>query len=165
MTYTDFFNQSAFSLIQVEVTPDAHQPIVAELSAFQIFSTVTTNNLTIHAYVWDLNNISSLEIQWGVGDPEDVDFEFETMDMVQSEIENIFTASIGEYKHGVVVWYKIIAEDNAATPVQFDSGWIAVEITGQGIDRVPAVLYAAVVAFGILSFLVILVLYTRTRTR
>ena len=165
MTYTDFFNQSAFSLIQVEVTPDAHQPIVAELSAFQIFSTVTTNNLTIHAFVWDLNNISSLEIQWGVGDPEDVDFEFETMDMVQSEIENIFTASIGEYKHGVVVWYKIIAEDNAATPVQFDSGWIAVEITGQGIDRVPAVLYAAVVAFGILSFLVILVLYTRTRTR
>ena len=165
MTYTDFFNQSAFSLIQVEVTPDAHQPIVAELSAFQIFSTVTTNNLTIHAYVWDLNNISSLEIQWGVGDPEDVDFEFETMDMVQSEIENIFTASIGEYKHGVVVWYKIIAEDNAATPVQFDSGWIAVEITGQGIDRVPAVLYAAVVAFGILSLLVILVLYTRTRTR
>ena len=165
MTYTDFFNQSAFSLIQVEVTADAHVPTVAEVSAFQTFSSVTTNNLTIHAYVWDLNNISNIEIQWGVGDPEVVDFEFETMDMEQSEIENIFTASLGEYNHGVVVWYKVVAEDNAANPLEFDSGWIAVEITGQGIDRVPAVLYAGVVILGVLSLLVILVLYTRTRTR
>ena len=165
MTYTDFFNQSDFSLIQVEVTPDAHEPIVAELSAFQTFTTVTTNNLTIHAYVWDLNNISSLEIEWGVGDPESADFENETKDMEQSEIENIFTASLGEYKHGVVVWYKVIAQDNSSVQLVFDTGWIAVEIEGQGIERVPALLYAAVVIFGSLSLLVILVLYFRTRTR
>ncbi len=165
MTYTDFFNQSTISLIHVEVTPDAHEPIVAEVSAFQTFSTITTNNLTIHAYVWDLNNISSLEIQWGVGDPDDVEFEFETMDMEQSEIESIYTAALGEYTHGDVVWYKILAEDNAETPVQFDSGWISVEITGQGIERVPALLYAGVVILGALSLLVIFMLYFRTKTR
>ena len=165
MTYTDYFNQSTISLIQVEVTPDAHEPIVAEVSVFQTFSTVTTNNLTIHAYVWDLNNISSLEIQWGVGDPEDVDFEFETMDMEQSEIENIFTATLGEYEHGEVVWYKVVAQDNSSVHLVYDTGWIAVEITGQGIDRVPALLYAGVVILGAFSLLVILILYFRTRTR
>ncbi|MHA2351809.1 MAG: hypothetical protein ACXABX_01660 [Candidatus Thorarchaeota archaeon] len=165
MTYTDFFNQSDFSLIQVEVTADAHEPTVAEVSIFQTFSTVTTSNLTIHAYVWDLNNISSLEVQWGVGDPESVDFESETKNMEQSEIENIFTASLGEYKHGVVVWFKIIAQDDSSVELEFDTGWIAVEIEGQGLERVPAVLYAVVVIFGSLSILVILFLYFRTRTR
>jgi hypothetical protein len=165
MTYTDFFNQSDFSLILVEVTPDAHEPKVAEVSVFQTFSTATTNNLTIHAYVWDLNDIRSLEVQWGVGDPESVDFESETKNMEQSEIENIFTASLGEYRHSVVVWFKIIAQDNSSVQLVFDTGWIAVEIVGQGIDRVPAVLYAVVVIFGSLSLLVILILYFRTRTR
>ena len=165
MTYTDFFNQSEYSLIEVEVTPDAHQPIVAELSVFQTFSTFNTNNLTIHAYVWDLNNISSLEIQWGVGDPDTDDFEYETKDMEQSEIENIFTASLGEFKHGDVVWYKILAQDDSSVHLVFDTGWIAVEITSQGIERVPAVLYAAVMIFGSLSLLVIFVLYFRTKVR
>ncbi|MHA2080790.1 MAG: hypothetical protein ACW99H_06570 [Candidatus Thorarchaeota archaeon] len=165
MTYTDFFNQSAFSLIQVEVTADAHTPIVTEVSVFQTFSTVIANNLTIHAYVWDLNNISNLEIQWGVGDPEDTDFVFETMDMEQSEIENIFMASLGEYKHGVVVWFKIIAHDNSSVQLEFDTGWNSVTITGQGVNRVPAILYAGIVILGSLSLLIILVLYFRTRTR
>jgi hypothetical protein len=165
MTYTDFFNQSAFSLIQVEVTPDAHVPIVAQVRSFQTFSTVSTNNLTIQAYTWDLNNISSIEVQWSVENPEDVDFEFETNDMEQSEIENIFAAQLGEYNHGVVVWFKVIAHDNATVPLEYDTEWIAVEITGQGIDRVPAILYAGVVILGTLSLLVIFVLYFRTRTR
>jgi len=165
MTYTDFFNQSAFSLIQVEVTPDAHVPIIAQVRAFQTFSTVFTNNLTVQAYSWDLNNISSIEVQWGIGNPEDVDFEFETKDMDPSEIENTFTAMLGEYDHGVEVWFKVIAQDNAAVPLEYDTGWIAVEITSQGIERVPALLYAGVVILGALSLLVIFVLYFRTRTR
>lgn len=165
MTYTDFFNQSAFALIQVEVTADAHVPVVAELSVFQTFSTATTNNLTIHAYVWDLNNISNLEVQWGVGDPEDVAFEFETKDMEQSEIENMFMATIGEYKHGVVVWYKVVAQDDSSVQLEFDTGWIAVEITGQGIDRPPALLYAGVIILGALSLFVIFIMYFRTKTR
>ncbi len=165
MTYTDFFNQSAFSLIQVEVTPDAHVPIVAQVRVFQTFSTVSTNNLSVQAYAWDLNNISSIEVQWGIGNPDDVDFEFETNDMNQSEIENIFVSALGEYQFGVEVWFKVVAHDNATTPLEYDTGWISVEITSQGIEGAPALLYAGVIILGSLSLLVILVLYFRTRTR
>jgi hypothetical protein len=165
MTYTDFFNQSAFSIIQVEVTPDAHIPIVRDVTTIQTFSTRTTNNLTIIAYAWDLNNISSIEVSWGVGNPEDADFEYETIEMVPSDIEGFFTAFLGEFQHGVVVWYKVVAQDNAQTPLEHDTGWIAEKITSQGIDRVSAVLYAVVVVLGSLSILVILVLYFRTRTK
>jgi hypothetical protein len=165
MTYTDFFNQSAFSLIQVEVTPDAHPPIIAQVKVFQTFSTVNTNNLTVQAYAWDLNNISSIEVQWGIGNPDDVDFEFETIAMEQSEINSIFTSALGEYQFGVVVWFKVIAHDNATVSLEHDTGWIAVEITSQGIERVPVLLYAGVIILGMLSLLVIFVLYFKTRTR
>ncbi|MFW9976104.1 MAG: hypothetical protein ACFFDQ_12610 [Candidatus Thorarchaeota archaeon] len=165
MTYTDFFNQSAFSLIRVEVTPDAHPPTVTQIRTLQTFSTSTTNNLSIQAYVWDLNNINSLEIQWGVGDPESDDFEFETMNMTQSEIAYIFTAFLGEYAHDVVVWVKILAQDNSSVQLIYDTGWIPVDILPLGIDRVPALLYVAVLILGSLSLLVIFVLYFRTKTR
>jgi hypothetical protein len=165
MTYTDFFNQSAFSIIQVEVTPDAHIPILRDVTAIQTFSTSTKNNLTIIAYAWDLNNISSIEVSWGVGNPEDAEFEYETIEMVPADIGGFFTAFLGEFQHGVVVWYKVVAHDNAQTPLEHDTGWIAEEITSQGINRVPAVLYAVVVVLGSLSLLVILVIYFRTRTK
>ncbi|MFW9833082.1 MAG: hypothetical protein ACFFEK_03720, partial [Candidatus Thorarchaeota archaeon] len=102
---------------------------------------------------------------WGVGNPEDSDFEFETIEMVPSDIGGFFTAFLGEFQHGVVVWYKVVAQDNAQTPLQHDTGWIAEEINSQGIDRVPAVLYAVVISLGSLSLLVVLVIYFRTRTK
>ncbi len=165
MTYTDFFNHSAFSLIRVEVTPDAHPPIIAQVRSLQTYTTLTSNNLSVQAYVWDLNNIRSFEIQWGVGDPESEDFEFETKNMTQSEIVNIFTASLGEYTHGSVVWFKVIAQDNSSVHLLTDTGWIAVEIVPQASNRVPPLLYIAVVLFGSLSLLVLFVLYFRTKTR
>ncbi|MFW9794437.1 MAG: hypothetical protein ACFFEE_09050 [Candidatus Thorarchaeota archaeon] len=165
MSYTDFFNQSDFSLIEVEVFADAHVPTVSGITAYQTFSTANSNNLTIQAYVWDLNNISSIEIQWGVGNPESVDFTFETKDMEQKEIEHIFVAQLGNYQYGVTVWYKIIAQDNSSVQLVFDSGWLSVEIVRQSLLSPPTALYAIVIVFGSLSFLVILVLYFRTRTR
>lgn len=165
MTYTDFFNQSAYSIIEVEVSPDAHIPTVSGITAIQVFSTPTSNNLTIQAYVWDLNKISSLEIQWGVGDPESLDFTFETKDMEQTEIENIFVTHLGNYQYGVRVWYKILAQDNSSVQLLFDSGWLYVDITSQSFEGAPAPLYAVIVILGSLSLLVILVLYFRTKTR
>ncbi|MFW9927711.1 MAG: hypothetical protein ACFFDM_13250, partial [Candidatus Thorarchaeota archaeon] len=165
MTYTDFFNQSDFSLIEVEVTPDAHLPTVSGIIPIQTFSSSTSNNLTIQAYVWDLNNLSSLEIQWGVGDPESLDFTFETKDMEQTEIENIFVTHLGNYQYGVRVWYKILAQDNSSVQLLFDSGWLYVDITSQSFEGAPAPLYAVIVILGSLSLLVILVLYFRTKTR
>jgi hypothetical protein len=165
MSYSDFFNQTDFSLVEVEVTADVHIPVVSGVTTIQIFSSDTSNNLTIQASVWDLNNISSLEIQWGVGDPDSDDFTFETMDMEQTEIENIFVAHLGNYEYGVVVWYKVVAQDNSSVQLVFDSGWLNVQITSQSYAGAPAFLYAVVVILGIMSLLVILVIYFRTRTR
>ncbi len=165
MSYSDFFNQTDFSLIEVEVTADAHVPVVSGVTAIQTFSSDTSNNLTIQVYVWDLNNISSLEIQWGVGDPDSDDFTFDTMDMEQTEIENIFVAHLGNYQYGVRVWYKIITQDNSSVQLVYDSGWLNVQITTQSYVGAPAPLYAVVVILGILSLLVILVIYFRTKTR
>ncbi|NHI89932.1 MAG: hypothetical protein EAX87_10435 [Candidatus Thorarchaeota archaeon] len=165
MSYTDFFNQTAYAVIEVIVTPDAHLPTVTQVFAIQTFSTPTANNVSIHASVWDLNNISSVEVQWGVGDPGSTDFEPNTENMTLSVINEIYTANIGEFKHGATVWFKVVAEDNSSVKNIFDTGWIALEITSQGYNRVSALLYAAVVAFGSLSLLVVLVLYFKTRTR
>jgi hypothetical protein len=165
MSYTDFFNQSAFSLIEVTVAADSHVPVVSGVTAIQTFSTTTSNNLTVQAYVWDLNNISSLEVQWGTGDPESEDFTFETMDMVQSEIGHTFVAHLGEYNNGVRVWYKILATDNSSVNLVYDSGWLSVVITVQSYEGAPALLYAVVGLLGGLSLLVILFMYFRTKTR
>ena len=165
MSYTDFFNQTAYAVIEVIVTPDAHLPTVTQVLAIQTFSTLTANNVSIHASVWDLNGIRSVEVQWSVGDPESSEFEPDTKNMTISGMTDIYSAEIGEFKHGTTVWFKVLAEDNSSVQNIYDSGWIAVEITTQGYNRVPALLYAAVVAFGSLSLLVVLVLYFRTRTR
>ncbi|MHA2151094.1 MAG: hypothetical protein ACXAAQ_03765 [Candidatus Thorarchaeota archaeon] len=157
MTYTDFFNQSAFSLIEVTVIADTHLPVVSGVIAIQTLSTSTSNNLTIQAYVWDLNNISNLEIQWGVGDPESDDFTFETADMEQSEIEDIFVAHLGNYQHGVQVWYKIVAEDDSSVQLVYDSGWLSVVMTAQSYVGAPAPLYAIVGVLGGLSLFVVTV--------
>ena len=112
-----------------------------------------------------MNNISSLEIQWGVGDPESADFTFDTMDMEQTEIESIFVARLGNYEYGVRVWYKIIAQDDSSVQLVYDSGWLNVQISLQSYVGAPAPLYAVVVILGSLSLLVILVIYFRTKTR
>ncbi len=165
MSFSDFFYQSDFSLIEVEVLADSHIPVVAGIKTVQTFNTATSNNLSIQAYAWDLNNISSLEVQWGVGDPESVDFTFETIDMEQTEIENIFVAHLGDFQHGELVWYKVIAQDNSSVQLVFDSGWLSVEITRQSSIGAPTSLYVVVIILGSLSLLVILILYFRTKTR
>ncbi len=165
ISYTDFFNQTDFSLIEVEVTADTHVPVVSGVTAIQTFSSDTSNNLTIQSYVWDLNNISNLEIRWGIGDPDGADFTFETSGMDQTEIENIFVSHLGNYQYGVRVWYRIIAHDNSSVQLVSDSGWLNVQISSQSYVGAPAALYAVVVILGILSLLVILVIYFRTKTR
>jgi hypothetical protein len=165
MSYTDFFNQTDFSLIEVTVTADSHVPTVLGVTAIQTFSTATSSNLTIQAYVWDLNNIRSIEIEWGVGDPESADFDSETKEMEESEISNTFVAHLGEYDVGVRVWYKIIATDNSSVNLEYDTGWLSVIITVQSYEGAPALIYAIIGILGGLSLLVILVMYFRTKTR
>ncbi|MFW9862418.1 MAG: hypothetical protein ACFFET_09050, partial [Candidatus Thorarchaeota archaeon] len=60
LTLNDFFNQTSFAIVTLTVTPDAHHPLVSEVQGIQSYSTAWANNLTIQAYVWDLNRIRNI---------------------------------------------------------------------------------------------------------
>ncbi len=165
MTFRDYFNQTSWAVIQVEVTPDAHLPTIAQVVIIQSFNKITTNNLTLQAYVWDINNISSIEVQWGVGNPESEDFEYSTMNMTSASIQDFFTAELGEYRLNQVVWFRLNATDNSSVMNQNLTNWTSVVVVRQSYVGIPAALYGFVALMGGLSFLVILVLYFRTRTR
>jgi hypothetical protein len=165
MTFTDFFNRSSYAIIQVEVTPDAHLPTISQVVVIQSLTTLTTNNLSIQAYVWDINNLTEIEVQWGVGDPESEGFEYETSNMTAASLQDFYTASLGEYRHGRVISYRLRAVDNSSVSNERLTDWVSVIVVRQSYAGVPATLYAAVALLGGLSFFVILILYFRTRTR
>ncbi|MFW9961908.1 MAG: hypothetical protein ACFFDV_12885 [Candidatus Thorarchaeota archaeon] len=165
LTLTDYFSSTSFAVIQVHVTPDAHNPIIANIKVIQTLTSQTTNNLTVQAYVWDLNNITSIEISWGVGNPEDAGFVYETKMMNRSEIEDFYSGAIGEYTHGQIVWYKIIATDNSSVTNVEETAWTSITVAAMSYTGGPALVYVVVFAFGALSLLVVLVMYFRTRVK
>ena len=163
MTFRDFFGFTSFAIINVEVTIDIHFPIISGVQVIQTLSSQTTNNLTVQAYVWDLNSINDITIEWGVGDPESDTFEFESSNMTSSEINDFFTADIGEYSHGAVVWYRVSATDNSSQQNTETTEWTSVTITSMSYEGVPALLYGIIALFGSLSLLVFIVLYFRSK--
>jgi len=165
LTLTDYFNSTSFAVIQVHVTPDAHNPIISNIEVIQTLTSQTTNNLTVQAYVWDLNNVSSIEISWGVGNPEDAAFIYETRAMERAGIDDFFSTPLGEYTHGQIVWYKIRATDNSSVHNVEETTWTSVTVTVMSYTGGPALVYAVVFVFGILSLLVVLILYFRTRVK
>ncbi len=165
MTLSDYFNFTSFAVIQVHVTPDAHNPILSNIYVIQTLTTQITNNLTVQAYVWDLNHIKRIEVQWGVGDPEDAGFVFENRSMERTEIGDFFGASLGEYTHGQIVWFKVIAEDNSSVNNIEETPWTNITISAMSYGGGPLQIYIAVFLLGGLSLLVVLVLYFRTRVK
>jgi hypothetical protein len=165
LTLSDYFNFTSFAVIQVHVTPDAHNPIIKNIQVIQTLASQTTNNLTVQAYVWDLNNISSIEISWGIGNPTDAGFTSETSAMNRTEIEGFFSAALGEYTHGQVVWYKIKAMDNSSVHNIEETAWTSITVSVMSYTGGPTLVYAVVFLFGSLSLLVVLVLYFRTRVK
>jgi hypothetical protein len=165
LTLVDFFNATSFGVIEVHVTPDAHNPIISSIKVIQTLSSQTTNNLTVQAYVWDLNNISSIQIDWGVGDPEDLGFDYETKNMTRAEIDGFYSAELGEYIHGHVVWYRISATDNSSVENTELTAWASITVTAMSYGGGPLPVYIVVFALGSLSMLVVLVLYFRTRVK
>jgi len=163
MTLCDFFGQTSFALIQVEVTPDAHYPIINHIEVIQTLSTQATNNLTVQAYVWDLNNIQNITIEWGVGDPTSDTFVSTTSVMTHSDINGFFTSGLGEYSYGVVVWYKISATDNSSVHNIETTAWLNVTVSAMAHEGAPALLYGVVGILGGLSLLVFVVMYFRTK--
>jgi len=163
MTLSDFFGQISYAVIQVDVTPDAHNPIIAHIEVIQTLTTQTTNNLTVQAYVWDLNNIKNITIEWGVGDPESATFVDDTSAMTISHINGFFTSDLGEYTYGEVVWYRILATDNSSVSNTENTGWLNVTVTSMAHQGAPALLYGIVGILGGLSLLVFIVMYFRTK--
>lgn len=163
MTLCDFFGQKSFAVIQVEVTPDAHNPIISHIEVIQTLTTQATNNLTVQAYVWDLNNIQDITIEWGVGDPDSTTFVADTSAMTLSDINDFFTANLGEYTYGEVVWYRISATDNSSVSNTERTEWLNVTVISMAHDGAPALLYGIVGILGGLSLLVFIVMFFRTK--
>ncbi|TFG32489.1 hypothetical protein EU527_10055 [Candidatus Thorarchaeota archaeon] len=165
MTFSDFFGSASYAIITVTVTPDAHLPIITTINVFQTYSTPTKNNLSVQAYAWDLNNLKSIEVEWGVGSPTAPDFNPASKIMERAILEDFYEALIGEYSHGVVVWFRIIAIDNSSVQNEEVTEWMSITITDMSYTGVPAPLYAIIALLGGLSLLVFIVIYFRTKVK
>jgi len=160
LTLKDFFNQTSFAVVTLTVMPDAHLPLLSEIQAIQSYSTLTANNLTIQAYAWDINRIRNITVEWY------------TVDETQSEIvammhesNDFYSAHIGQFSHGDVVYYRVVAEDNSSVRNVYDTGWLQYEITPMTQPGLPLAFSVAILILGGLSTVIILSLYFRTRTR
>lgn len=165
MTFSDFFGSLSYAIIIVTVTPDAHLPIIAEIRVFQTYHTPTKNNLSVQAYAWDLNNITRINVQWSTVNPNATDFNSASKTMEKSALEDFYEASIGEFSHGVVVWFRVIAIDNSSVQNEAVTDWISITIIDMSYKGFIAPLYAIVVILGGLSLLVFIVIYFRTKVK
>jgi hypothetical protein len=160
LTLKDFFNLTSYAVVAVTVTPDAHVPLVNEVQALQSFSTPSANNLTIQAYVWDLNRIRNITVEWHTGNETSA----EVIEM-SLESNDLYSAHLGQFGHGVVVYFKVVAVDNSSVRNIYDTGWLKYEITPMTQPGLPPAITIIVAILGGLSTIVVLTLYFRTRGR
>ncbi len=160
MTLSDYFNQTTINITVVTVTPDAHLPKISEVKVIESYTTVSTNNVTVQAYVWDLNNISSIIIEWYTGDAS----ASEEMNMI-FENNDFYVAPLGEFNHDVTVTYRLIAVDNSSVNNVHTTEWFSYEVVAQSAEGIPIALWGGVLAMGLLSSIAIIWLYFRTKTR
>ena len=158
LTLKDFFNQTSFAVIQLTVTADTHLPLVNEVQAIQTYATPFANNLTIQAYVWDLNHIRNITVEWHTGD----ETETEVVEMAL-ESNDFYSGHLGQFSHGVVVYFKVIAVDNSSVRNVFETGWLHYEITPMNEPGLDPAISAVIAVLGVLSTLVVLSIYFRTR--
>jgi hypothetical protein len=160
LTLKDFFNQTSFAAVTLTVTPDAHVPLVNEVQALQSYATPSANNLTIQAYVWDLNRIRNITVEWHTGDETST----ETVEMTL-ESNDFYSAHLGQFTHGVVVHFRVIATDNSSVRNVYDTGWQQYEITPMTQPGLPPAITVVVAILGGLSTIIVVSLYFRTRKR
>ncbi|MFW9862419.1 MAG: hypothetical protein ACFFET_09055, partial [Candidatus Thorarchaeota archaeon] len=124
------------------------------------YSTAWANNLTIQAYVWDLNRIRNITVEWHTGDETETD----VVEMMY-EANDFYSAHLGQFAHGAVVHYRVVAVDNSSARNVYDTGWLQYEITPLTQPGLPLPVSLAVVILGGLSTIIVLSLYFRTRRR
>jgi hypothetical protein len=159
MTLTDFFYQTTVTLTTVNVTPDAHIPTINNIVVIQSFTTPYANNLTVQVYCWDLNNLSSIRIEWGLGIGQTSNA------TMQAQARDLYTAALGQYSVGSVVLYRIIAVDNSTAKNVHMTEWVSVTVESMIREQSPGLLWGSLLLLGLLSSFVIAVLYLRTKSR
>ncbi len=159
MTLTDFFYQRTVTLTTVNVTPDAHVPTISDIVVIQSFTTSYADNLTVQAYCWDINNISSIRVEWGI------DTNHTSNVTMHSQGRSLYSASLGEYSVGSVVLYRIIAVDNSSVKNVHTTQYMSVTVTSMIREQSPALLWGSLLALGMLSSFIIAILYFRTKPR
>lgn len=159
MTLTDFFNLRTVTLTTVNVTPDAHIPTISDVVVIQSFTTAYENNLTVQVYCWDINNISSIRIEWGL------DTNHPANTTMKSQGRDFYSAPLGGYSVGSVVYYRIIATDNSTVKNAHTTQWMSVEVESMLREQSPAYLWGLLAVLGLLSSFIIAVLYFRTKPR
>ena len=159
MSFTDYFNQTSYVIITVQVTPDIHLPTATAIRVIQSYSLETWNDVEIQAFIWDLNGILNITLEWGT-DPSNP--EHSSMDSLG---ENLFIASLGEYPHGSVVWYRLTVQDNSSVQNIKSSGWSYFEVAPLESEGTPALLWVGFLILGSLATIVLFVIYFRTKTK
>ncbi len=160
MTLVDYFNQSSIVITAVTVSPDAHLPIIQNVVVISSYTTASTNNITVQAYTWDLNNLSSISVEWYVGDSSTT----KKMDMTL-ENNNFYTAALGAFNHGEVVYYRVTAVDNSSVNNSDTTEWFSFTVNAQSSTPLTPLVWGAVLALGILASMALLWIYFRTKTR
>ncbi|MGV9170873.1 MAG: hypothetical protein ACOC38_13180, partial [Promethearchaeia archaeon] len=157
LTLTDFFNQTSFEVITVTVTPDAHDPAISEVRTILSYNGPASTNLSVQAYVWDLNNISSVTIEWGVDkdNPEN--------DTMETEEGHLYFSHLGAFDIGEEIWYRINGTDNSSVNNVGSTGWRRVEIKALRQEPLPPLIWGTILGLGLLSMLVVALIYFRTR--
>ncbi|MFW9919204.1 MAG: hypothetical protein ACFFED_06380 [Candidatus Thorarchaeota archaeon] len=160
MTLIDYFNQTTIKLTTLTVTPDAHNPLIQDVRVLETFTTISTNNITIQAYVWDINNLSLIEVEWTVNDNATI----LSLDMTLFG-NDFFLASLGEFNHGDTIRYRVRAVDNSSVNNEYITEWIEYRVESMNTATTPALVWVGILAMGILSSIALLWIYFRTKTR
>ncbi len=160
LTLVDFFNQTSIDIVVVTVTPDTHPPTVSEIAILESHTTVSTNNLTVQAYCWDINNISSIVVETYTDTNETVLEQNMTL-----FANDLYLAHLGEYTHGSTVYYRIIAIDNSSVNLNRTTEWFEHRVTSLQRNTTPPLLWAGMLVLGALAGLVVLSIYFRTKTK
>ncbi len=166
LTLVDFFYQKTVSMVVVTVTPDAHLPIVTHVAMMQSYRDAYWTELSVQAWVWDINNLSSVVVYWGT-DPANPESKNMTLYMIQYSptTRGLYTAELNAYPVGTVVWYRIVATDNSSVRNQYATNWSSVTVSSHVDASMPGVLWGGILILGLLSTLVLLNLYFRTKPR
>ncbi len=160
LTLVDYFEQLSSDIVFVDVSPDSQMPLIDSVTVIESFATVSENTLAVQAYIADLNGINHAEVEWYTSLNESINEESMT-----SVSNNLFSATLGDFVLGTVLYYRVTAVDNSTAQNASTTDWIEFNISTMSPEPTPSIVWGLLLVLGALSLIVILSLYFRTRTR